>query len=462
MDLTKPNYLDTSPSASQTNNTKTFAETTANIQFPKKDQAIIFNSIEDVPQIEYIKAFSQLTSPTNITFASRISNNRFCIYFANKNIVEQIISQQSHIVINNSKITFRRLINPAKRIILSNVQPIIPHDVIKNAIANLSIKILSPITFIKAGFADNEYGHIGSFRRQLYINPDDNDKLPSSILIEFEQTEYRIFLSDDTVICYLCKQTGHTSNRCKNVTENKITDSQESHQNSIPSVNDTENNIQQHDIEHLSNSSRNFPFSTQEQVEQVKRPAPSSSSSNLHMDNDTNIENPNNLSQTKTIAQNLIINKSSLSTKLKESQSKERKANNLTTTHPATPKTNDSNSKANKPTQPLVKKPKRSNSIEQIILKLDESLMPAKLEFEKIPNIKIDFNQLKYIIENTLSIQDPSRVLKELNISSMEMIEILDTIRPKVKNLSVKNRLTRLSNSLLDITLGNNPNTEQS
>lgn len=119
--------------------------------FLKKDQAIVFNSIEDVPQIEYIKAFSQLTSPINITFASRISNNRFCIYFANKNIVEQIISQQSHIVINNSKITFRRLINPAKRIILFNVQPIIPHDVIKNAIANLSIRILSPITFFYKG-----------------------------------------------------------------------------------------------------------------------------------------------------------------------------------------------------------------------------------------------------------------------------------------------------------------------
>jgi len=319
MDLTQPNSLDTSPSASQTNNTKTFAETTANIQFPKKDQAIVFNSIEDVPQIEYIKAFSQLTSPTNITFASRISNNRFCIYLTNKNIVEQIISQQSYIVINNSKITFRRLINPPKRIILSNVQPIIPHDVIKNAIANLSIKILSPITFMKAGFADNEYGHIGSFRRQLYINPDDNNKLPSSILIEFEQTEYCIFLSDDTVICYLCKQTGHTSNRCKNLTENKITDSQQSHQNSIPSVNHTENNTQQQDIEDQSNSTSNFPFSSQEQVEQAKRPAPSSSSSNSHMDIDPTIENPNNLSQTKTITQNLVINKSSLVTKLKES-----------------------------------------------------------------------------------------------------------------------------------------------
>lgn len=155
------------PYSQQPNTHKTFAETTANVSFPKRDQAIIFNTIQDVPQIEYIKAFSQLTPPNNIKFASRISNNRFYIYFASKNIVEQIITKQSFITINNTKIPYRRLINPAKRIIISNVQPIIPHDIISEAISNLSIKMLSPITFMKAGFSNDEFGHIGSFRRQI-------------------------------------------------------------------------------------------------------------------------------------------------------------------------------------------------------------------------------------------------------------------------------------------------------
>lgn len=65
----------TTPSIPKLNTKKTFAETTANFQFPKKDQAFIFNTIEDIPQIEYIRAFSQLTDPNNIKFASRISNN---------------------------------------------------------------------------------------------------------------------------------------------------------------------------------------------------------------------------------------------------------------------------------------------------------------------------------------------------------------------------------------------------
>lgn len=194
------------------------------------------------PKIDYIKAFSQITTPKNIKFASRIiSNNRFCIYFTSKDIVEQIISKQPYIVVNDIKITYRRLINPAKRIILSNVQPIIPHDTITKAINNIPIRIISPITFTKAGFGKEEYDHIGSFRRQLYIHPDDNGKMPSLILINFEQTDYRIFISDDTVICYNCKQTGHTTKHCKNVIENKIPSSSKNYLTPATGDYDTEN-----------------------------------------------------------------------------------------------------------------------------------------------------------------------------------------------------------------------------
>jgi len=72
---------------------------------------------------------------------------------------------------------------------------------------------------MKAGFSNDEYGHIRNFRRKMYIHPEYSEKL--SILIKFDQTEYRIFLSDDTITCYTCKQTGHTSNHCKNYIENK-------------------------------------------------------------------------------------------------------------------------------------------------------------------------------------------------------------------------------------------------
>jgi len=417
------------PKSSQPDTQKTFAETTANVSFPKKDQAIIFNTIQDVPQIEYIKAFSSLTPPNNIKFASRVSNNRFCIYFANKNIVEQIIAKQHYITINNTEIPYRRLINPAKRIILSNVQPIIPHDIIAKAINNLSIKMLSPITFMKAGFTNDEFGHIGSFRRQLYIHPEHSDKIPSSILLQFDQTEYRIFLSDDTVTCFSCKQTGHTSNHCKNTPEYIAAPTLGNNPKNIMDTNDqtTQNTDSSptsmdipHNDENLKETTTNPPV-TQEPPAQEKRSAPSTSSSSCQ-DTTSIAKTPTDSTPPQTEIVKTRTTNGTLETKLKESA---------------------------KNPQPPQKKPKRTNSIEQIIMKLDEALLPAKKAFENIPNLKINYNQFKYIIENTLSEPNPSRIVEKFNITTMEMIVIIDTVRPKINNLSIKNRLTRLVNSLL-------------
>lgn len=460
-----PNF--TTPSVPKLKTQKTFAETTANFQFPKKDQAVIFNTIEDIPQIEYIRAFSQLTDPNNIKFASRISNNRFCIYFANKNIVEQIITKQSYIVINNKEITFRRLINQAKRVIVSNVQPVIPHDIITEALNNLSIKIVSPITFMKAGFANDEFNHIGSFRRQLYIHPDDINKMPSSILINFEQTDYRIFLSDDTVICYLCKQTGHTSNYCKKEIVNKSQTMQVENPNHISNNMDTDNSM-------LTDSNSN----NESQTTPYNNPNPTPN----HTEIDNNFLIDLNTNSTGKHMENYIENSSVQTSNIIPStqnptQTPKRPASSTSSTFPSINSPNDkyqincSTSQINtqihqskkvtladkllesaKTPQPQLKKPKRSNSLEQIILKLDQILDPTKIVFETIPNLKINFTQLKFIIENTIGVPNPMSIIQPFNLSPMEMMEIIDTIRPKIKNTSFKNRISKLYQLILDST----------
>lgn len=78
-------------------------ETTTNFFFPKKDHAIIFNIIDGILQTEYIFMYvlSQITITSNIKFASRISNNRFSMYFSKKNIVSDIINQNPTISVKN-------------------------------------------------------------------------------------------------------------------------------------------------------------------------------------------------------------------------------------------------------------------------------------------------------------------------------------------------------------------------
>jgi hypothetical protein len=106
-----------------------------------------------------------------------------------------------------------------------------------------------------------------------------------------------------------------------------------------------------------------------------------------------------------------------------------------------------------KTSKPATKKLKRNKSVENIILQLDEILEPTKTRFEEITNKKMNYKQFKFIIENSIGISNPDAVLKNFNITNLEMIEMLEIIKPKIKIQNMKNRLTRLCNSLLDKAL---------
>ena len=116
----------------------------------------------------------------------------FCMFLKNQQITNNIIKNHSAIYIDNIDTPMRKLINPFKRIILSNVYPAIPNTII-DALVNLGVKITFPITALKAGFQLDKFAHIISFQRQLYINPDDFSKFPRSITgLSISRIEYHI------------------------------------------------------------------------------------------------------------------------------------------------------------------------------------------------------------------------------------------------------------------------------
>lgn len=123
-------------------------------------------------------------------------------------------------------------------------------------------------------------------------------------------------------------------------------------------------------IQNNSAQSTSNLHSTQELTFPTKRPV-SSNSSIYHPDKTPNTKNQNNSSPSQINTQVQQSNNEKLATKLLES---------------------------GKTLRPSLKKPKRSNSIEQIIIKLDQTLELAKTEFKNITNLKINFTQLKFII----------------------------------------------------------------
>lgn len=72
-------------------------------------------------------------------------------------------------------------------------------------------------------------------------------------------------------------------------------------------------------------------------------------------------------------------------------------------------------------------------------------------------NKKINYEQFKFIIENSLGVPNPSSILDDYNITCLEMIEVIEKIKPSINTPGIKNRLTHLCNSLLDKALSTEP-----
>lgn len=206
--------LQPSPTTTTFNPTITFAETLSNSSNPKKEQAIVFDAVDEVSQIEYIKKIGDIVEPKNIISVSRISKKRFCIFLNSKELVNELITKHKTIEIQNKSIIIRHLYNLEKRFILANVYNNIPNSIILEALRHHNIIPSSPITCLRAGIQLEGYTHILSFRRQLFVKAEDIPKMPSSILINYDGTNHCIFISDDQVTCFSCKMTGHVASKC--------------------------------------------------------------------------------------------------------------------------------------------------------------------------------------------------------------------------------------------------------
>ena len=147
---------------------------------------------------------------------------------------------------------------------LSNIAPIIPNSAIENMFKRNNIKLYSKITPLKAGITDPNLAHILSFRRQVYVDPEDVKRIPSSFPITLENNTFRIFATTEKQTCFNCNQEGHTANHCPNNADSNVSifqinpnpnSSLSSHTDGLPKELETPNTIKL--IERATQSSLN-------------------------------------------------------------------------------------------------------------------------------------------------------------------------------------------------------------
>lgn len=448
--------MDNTNSASQhIRNTATFADIASNVTLPKMNQAIVFNSINNIKQIEYVIAISKIIPAENIQFVSRISNNRFCIFFNSQAVMENLLKTHPSIYVNETEIPIRRLINASKRIILSNVYPTIPNPLILNALHEIGIKTTSQISHMKAGFATEQFAHILSFRRQVYINQDSISKLPSSITVTLENTTFRIFITDDTVTCFQCHKTGHFSNQCKNIPEQ------------FNIIDKTETDMEEtNDLSPTPNVGKNVSFS----------PPTSVNAQNIYSTQKNVPLTPNQANDYDDLITIDPPKKHSLAEKLKSSSNKivnvtspnpVKRPAPSTTSQPPSPKSSHSSNPpltmkppnapegksqpSKNPNGNVHKKPKvrtSTSSNDSFYSNIDEGLNPTKDLFNSNPQMSLSLNQFKDFFENSQGCTDLESLCMEHNSSPENIVQIITNIYPVVTIKSIKNRLTRLSKAL--------------
>ena len=121
------------------------------------------------------------------------------------------------------------LINPTHKLILSNVSPSILHEYTEkfliSSITNINIRMTSKLTFLRLDIQETGFIHAMSFRKQVFINPDDLPNIPYFFLIisNHDNRQYRIVASTDKFNCFLCKQEGHADKDCINASQFTVT-----------------------------------------------------------------------------------------------------------------------------------------------------------------------------------------------------------------------------------------------
>lgn len=406
---------------------------------PNKEQAIVIEAQDGIPIKEYVLTIGKLIDPVNIHYVSRISNSRVCMFLSSKSIAQELCLTHPTVTIDDKILALRPLITSNKRVILSNVCPIIPNAVIEEELLDLGITPKSSISYIKAGFPIKGFSHILSFRRQLYIKPEDFSLLPEALQLTYDGTTYWIYVTSDVPTCFLCKAEGHIARQCTSGNSTFVADPQ---------------NMQTPQV----NNDANFP-------ELNKRTNADTDKENTLSNNETKDTNSLNLNPVENNHSDDLENPIELKkpenptiatarTK-RPLTSEESTANSSKAWSDVSSNTQEDNSEdevhlvdtksTNKLKQPR-KKPKRTESSQPI----EELLQPVKGVMESSPaDYVLDFVQLKSFFENTWGATDILHVAKDYTNNIERLIETLRKLYPHYKDRSIKNRSSRIEKKLL-------------
>ena len=390
---------------------------------PKREQGLILDSVEGLTLTDYVCAIGELVQPKDIHYASRISNNRICLYLSSKNLVNDLTDKYNTIQIAEHSIPIRPLVSKLKRIIFSNVSPSIPNYALENILDELNVKRGSSVTTLKATIHKEGFNHIASFRRQVYVKPDDVTKIPETFIINLNELNHYIYASTDVLKCFICKNEGHLAKNCKNIEDpnNTLTNINSQEMYNPPNINTDNNTANSKQIPILMDTVDQTSTENSPKVDNKRTHSQISSNSSQ---NELNLDNHDN---------------EPINTKITPINKKDKKETDATTNqfHSETP--------------PFINKIDPTGNKEDI---LDKKLSSIK-DYLNNSGTLLNYIQFKSLLESTQKVKRPINIIKQYT-NDLEAFErfLKEDVYRNVRNTSIKTRCTKLLKCLKD------PNTD--
>lgn len=114
------------------------------------------------------------------------------------------------------------LVNPAKKIILSQVPPFISNEMLERELSRHG-QLMSPIRSISLGCKSPQLRHVVSFRRQVFmILKNNNEELNLVFKFRVDDYDYNVYVTSEKMKCFGCGVEGHLIRSCPEKTAAEI------------------------------------------------------------------------------------------------------------------------------------------------------------------------------------------------------------------------------------------------
>ncbi len=157
-------------------------------------------------------AVSVVVSGANIRSASHM-NKANVFFLTGIQMMDDLI--ETGLIIKDSFVPVLPLSSPSKKVVLSNVPPFVKNEKLEQILQRYG-KIVSPIKIIPLGCKNPDIKHVMSFRRQAFMIFNSSDPLNLSAKLSIDGKDYTIFISSDSMRCFVCGDFGHIRQTCPN------------------------------------------------------------------------------------------------------------------------------------------------------------------------------------------------------------------------------------------------------